>query len=257
MHFLITLEEAREELSFSINNLILKTLNRNNINKQDFEGFGVSERECSELLIAEINDCIFNQLVWLEPISRSINVIDTFMDRFSSLLPEETIEDLKETIYYSILSLFNKRIIKYLEETLELSNVENRWLNYDVNVDGDTIVIVKGKDYRVTEYERLVEQGVIKPPKTFLDIEGKEKNGNVSSTLSDTDLKYASYRNDIRRMINPNYKEDRTNTNNNSYIYDHYASLNVVNMNSVTVDDIFKEIDEKHEARKCKGLSLL
>lgn len=115
-----------------------------------------TRRMVSEIILAEVNDYLFNQLEYTVVFERTYNILSTCLDRYTA--DHIDLEQITCAVYSNVIVKHTSNLIDEVERITELSQPEERWGLFEIENLGTSILIKKVGDFRIQEYERMVEE---------------------------------------------------------------------------------------------------
>lgn len=161
MHINIPTDNLIAEVSVKLTGLVNElSKNHKDVSKID------KEVVAGDLVTALIEDMVFGELNWTPPPGYLDNVIQkTMIDMIGfDDVSQEFEKWFKDTIMHDVINKAQQVVDKILHKSDFLNNYDDKWFTWSmVNLRGQ-ILLVRGQDYRIEQWTKLVEEGVILPP---------------------------------------------------------------------------------------------
>jgi len=116
----------------------------------------LSKSNAVEIILAIVEEQLFNRLYWTDKVANS-NVEETLynsLEWWSSLCGDNRSSEICQAYYSTVIDEVEIKIAEFIDNIAGECNTEAMWLMWYTKRLGDDLVIERGEDYRIVEYER-------------------------------------------------------------------------------------------------------
>lgn len=120
---------------------------------------GASVSQCLDVVEAAIDDSLNRRMLWCEPSSR----IDDLLEKYFPWYAGDQSDDHSRDFYYFVVDHLILAVDELLADIVE----RETWIIWYMRRLGDDVVIEKGEDFRIVEFERQVRAGTCQVSETI------------------------------------------------------------------------------------------
>lgn len=120
---------------------------------------GANVSQCLDMVEAAIYDSLSRRMVWCVPSNR----LDDLLEKYFPWYAVNQSDDHSRDFYYFVVD----HLILSVEELLADIVERKTWIIWYMRRLGDDVVIEKGEDFRIVEFERQVREGTCQVSETI------------------------------------------------------------------------------------------